>query len=165
MKAGTHVIGGVAAGAAGYSFISMPFSPDSLYGITFIASGVIGGLLPDICHPFSWIGRRLRLLSRIIHSIFGHRTVTHSFLFIAVLFLSLGMIEQSWGTPIQYGITIGAASHLLLDMLTPRGVALFYPITVNIKAPLTAKTGSIMGEGVINLLMILWIVYYGTHLT
>ncbi|MFB4164232.1 metal-dependent hydrolase [Alteribacillus sp. JSM 102045] len=165
MNAGTHTIGAAAAGTACYAFYSMPFTLDSIHGAVFIASTVAGGLIPDICQPFSWIGRRLNLISKTVNKIFGHRTFTHSLLFLVFLFLAAGAIQQDWGLSFQYGITIGAASHLLLDMLTPRGVALLYPVKFNIRAPLTTKTGSVMGEGAIAFLLMAWIVYFSTSLT
>ncbi|WP_158736369.1 metal-dependent hydrolase [Alteribacillus sp. YIM 98480] len=165
MNAGTHTIGAAAAGAACYAFYSMPFQLESIYGAIFIGSTIAGGLLPDICQPFSWIGRRLGLISKMVNKIFGHRTFTHSLLFLVFLFLASGAVQENWAAPFQYGLTIGAASHLLLDMLTPRGVALLYPAKFYIKAPLTTKTGSIMGEGVIGFLMMAWIVYFSTTMT
>ena len=41
----------------------------------------IGGLFPDIDEPQSYIGRRVPVLPRIIKYFFGHRGLTHQFLF------------------------------------------------------------------------------------
>ena len=49
-------------------------------------------------------------------------------------------------TPNYYLITIicGLLSHVILDMLTPRGVKLLYPIPISIKFPVQFKTGGLV---------------------
>ena len=103
---------------------------------------VVSSLLPDICHTGSKIGRKLKLLSLIIRLLFGHRTFTHSLLFIGIIVFLLNLIQ----TPTYYLVSIigGMASHVILDMLTPRGVKLLYPIPLTIKFPFTFKTGGLV---------------------
>ena len=89
----------------------------------------------------SKIGRKLKLLSLIIRLLFGHRTFTHSLLFIGIIVFLLNLIQ----TPTYYLVSIigGMASHVILDMLTPRG-ELLYPIPLTIKFPFTFKTGGLV---------------------
>ena len=78
----------------------------------------------------------------LVSTIFGHRTFTHSLLFLGMIGFLLILIQ----TPTYYLVTIiGAmASHVILDMLTPRGVKLLYPIPLSIKFPFTFKTGGFL---------------------
>ncbi|MGY4689959.1 metal-dependent hydrolase [Salibacterium sp. K-3] len=163
MNAGTHTIGALTAGTIVYSSPSLPLSFSGTETAVFTAAVLAGGLLPDICQPFSWIGRRIRPVSKMIQKLFGHRTITHSILFMAVIYICAGLIPYDWGSAFQYGITTGAASHLILDMMTPNGIHLLYPVKQKISFPLTAKTGSKAGEGAISFLMLCWIMYFGVH--
>ena len=36
-------------------------------------------------------------------------------------------------------IIIGLVSHVILDMITPKGVKLFYPLPFNVKTPINLK--------------------------
>lgn len=54
-----------------------------------VATVTFGSLLPDIDTPYSFIGRRCKLVSYPIYKIFGHRTITHSlFIWSLLLFIS-----------------------------------------------------------------------------
>ena len=57
------------------------FHTDIFTSISVIVLSVISSILPDICHTQSKIGRRFRLTS-FVRILFGHRTFTHSLLFI-----------------------------------------------------------------------------------
>lgn len=86
----------------------------------------LGSLLPDIDHPQSYLGRRLRILSVPINKLFGHRGFTHSIFFT----LLLGIATAPWWAvnPLFFGgLLLGYSSHLLADMTTPSGVPLLYP--------------------------------------
>lgn len=93
--------------------------------VTLALSG-IGALLPDIDTPKSALGR-IFPFSKIIEHKYGHRQITHSWIFIVlslVLFspfiLFLGFLKYT-------GIIIGVISHIMIDMANPSGVPLFYP--------------------------------------
>lgn len=125
MYARTHLVG-----AAGFAVgiihagnkVGIALAP-----IPLVAGALIGGLLPDIDTPKSYIGRKLFFISPFINKIFGHRYFFHSFLFAAII----GFIVSLCNHNIGIGITTGILSHLILDIfdLDPRsrGVALFYP--------------------------------------
>ncbi|MFC5628209.1 metal-dependent hydrolase [Aliibacillus thermotolerans] len=156
----THVLGAITAG----TFVAMNGNmPDTnvTNDIVFGGSLVVGALLPDLCSPRSWIGRRLKFTSILIQQIFGHRTFTHSLLFLLLLYYAFDVFTNSiFFVMIQYGLLIGVASHILLDMATPRGVMLFYPVKKYVRFPLTVKTGSLFGENIISILFLSWIIYF-----
>src|SRR5699024_2134058 len=140
MTGKTHMIGGLTVGAvsqyAGY------FSSDLL----FIGACVAGSILPDICHGGSKIGRKLPLLSHLIRLIFGHRTVTHSLLFMIILGALMPLTPIT--TSIISGILIGIASHLLLDAATARGIELLWPMSIKVRLPIYTHTGGIVEHAV-----------------
>ena len=88
----------------------------------------LGGLLPDIDHPESVVGRRVRLISVPLSAIFGHRGFTHSLLAVALIGLLVTQVPlygQSWWVP----ICVGYLSHILGDALSASGVPLLYPVS------------------------------------
>jgi len=151
MTGKTHIIGGITA--------SLAFAQTSNYEtVLLVGAGVVGALIPDICHGGSKIGRKLPLLSKIISSLFGHRSFTHSLLF---LFL-MGILLNSFVTneSIVAGILVGMASHYVLDMATKNGIKLLYPIKVTVRFPITTKTGGAV-EDVVFAALSLLTVYFG----
>ncbi len=78
MTGKTHIVGGIAASLA-YAQIT---NHDP---IIMLGAGIVGALLPDICHTGSKIGRKFKLLSKLISMLFGHRTFTHSLLFLVII--------------------------------------------------------------------------------
>ncbi len=80
MTGKTHLIGGVVACQAADIFLFQNEGQFSYY-----AAGLIGALIPDICHTHSKIGRRLPVLSKVVSTLFGHRTFTHSLLFLLLI--------------------------------------------------------------------------------
>lgn len=134
MLAGSHVALGAAAWIAAAPHLGRPpLDPEAL------ALAVCGGLLPDIDHPKSWVGRRLRPISDIVARVFGHRGITHSLL--AVLgcgwLLHQGVLPPRWAEP----LVAGYLSHLLGDLLTPQGLRLLWPIRGTWALPF-CRTGS-----------------------
>jgi len=91
----------------------------------------IGGLLPDLDHPKSILGRKLWFISHPLSAVVGHRGITHSLL--ATIFMLIGLTVVT-AQP-QYAayrwivapLCVGYLSHIAGDMLTPPGVPLFYP--------------------------------------
>lgn len=155
MKAATHTVGALAAGSAAIYFNGAPqaVEQDIVQAAVFIGSLMLGGLLPDICQPNSWMGRRLRATSYLVFKLVGHRTLTHSLVGTAIVFILTGLIPGLTGTVIQTGITAGVISHIFLDMLTPKGVHLFFPVRYNVRFPFGKLTGSRPGEFLIFMLL------------
>lgn len=134
MLAGSHVALGAAAWIAVAPHLGRPpLDPEAL------AIAVAGGLLPDIDHPKSWAGRRLRPISDMVAGVFGHRGITHSLL--AVLgcgwLLHQGILPTRWAEP----LVAGYFSHLLGDLLTPSGLRLLWPFRGTWALPI-CRTGS-----------------------
>ena len=94
-------------------------------------AAAIGGLLPDLDHPESVLGRRLPLVSIPLARIFGHRGMTHSLLAVAVMTTGLVAITaiHQWGLAawLLPPLIVGYLSHILGDSMTPSGVPLFWP--------------------------------------
>lgn len=123
--------------------------------------GALAGLLPDIDHPGSVLGARLRPVSLLIELVAGHRTITHTLWFcLAVALLAgwlgrLGAVLTS-GLPGSSALFLqswfwmlvaffGCASHLALDALTVSGVEPLAPFfRISLRGPL--QTGSIISE-------------------
>jgi inner membrane protein len=152
MEGKTHVVGGIAAGLLAQSLLN---TGDT--GL-FLGACAAGALLPDICHPQSKIGRKLPILSFLVSKTFGHRTFTHSLLFVALLIAASSFLNL----PISFerGIIVGVASHLLLDAMTKDGIQFLYPIHIRIRFPITIRTGGFW-EYVFLSALTLFIVYYG----
>lgn len=104
-----------------------------------LALAFVGSLLPDIDHPASWVGRRLRPVSTAISGAFGHRGITHSA--IAVVTLVLLLEHGGYTRSVTSALAVGYLSHLAADMLTPRGLRLLWPLRTTWSLPL-CHTGS-----------------------
>ncbi|AVQ35559.1 metal-dependent hydrolase [Staphylococcus kloosii] len=148
MTGKTHASCGILVGALAIEY----YKTDLFTSVTIVVLAVIASLLPDICHTQSKIGRKIRIVSFFIRLLFGHRTFTHSILFIVIIGLGLYVIQ----TPQYYFMTIitGLISHVILDMLTPKGVKLFYPIPLTVKLPITFKTGGLVDLSLASALII-----------
>lgn len=135
----THLAGGMAAGAALGTYTGHPFMGAVLGGI--------GGLMPDIDHPGSLMGRVLPFISIPISIFFKHRTITHTIWFAtatALLPLLVIFICSCSGLSVSFDyyltgayLVAGSLSHLVLDAPTNSGIAPFWPIPFRIKGPLT----------------------------
>ena len=102
-----------------------PGSVDNI--VTASVLSMLGALLPDLDSPQSSFGRLIPLLSKPLHSILGHRTITHSLLAVILLYSVLTSSVQ-WHTWAD-AICIGYFSHVIGDMLIgTNGVALFWPL-------------------------------------
>jgi inner membrane protein len=148
MMAGSHVIVGTAAWVWAAPHLGLPpFDPIA------IVLAIGGSLLPDIDHPQSWVGRRVRAISRPLAALMGHRGITHSFLAVAVCFLSLRWHGFSRG--IVAPVVVGYLSHLGADLVTSSGLRLAWPLRQRYAIPL-CNTGS-FGEPVIVACVVLWV--------
>ncbi len=118
-----HTVGAiVSAFGVGYLENKIGLQGHSLY---LYGGAVIGGLLPDIDHPDSFLGSMISPLSELIIHAVGHRTFTHSLLFAFIAGLIFSVFKIAFGV----GVLIGILSHIILDLLTPKtnGVAFLYP--------------------------------------
>ncbi|RFU65176.1 metal-dependent hydrolase [Peribacillus glennii] len=156
MKGKTHIAGGIAAGAF-YLTAGGSVPQEAL----FFASCAAGALMPDIDHKGSTIGRKIPLLDNVVSALFGHRAFTHSLLFLFLAFLLF--TKTPWAEAVEFGIWLGMASHLVLDMITVKGIKLFWPIKLDIGFPKGIKTGSALEEGFLSVLIV-FIGYCGYRL-
>jgi len=94
-------------------------------GLGAATAAAIGGLIPDIDHPQSSIGRVLFFLSIPINNRFGHRGLIHS-VFIYIVPLICGILMDM---KILQWLMIGCISHGVIDCLNKSGVRLFMPFS------------------------------------
>ena len=134
MMAGSHVALGAAAWFAVAPHLGLPAMEPVPLGLA-----IMGALLPDIDHPKSWVGKRMRPLSTIVAAVLGHRGATHSLLAVA----GCGWLLFHDGTPraIVAPVLVGYLSHLAGDLLTPRGLRLAWPFKGTWALPL-CRSGS-----------------------
>lgn len=95
-----------------------------------IALIAFGSLLPDVDHAGSTFGKAVKPISKRLR----HRGFTHSILFLIIT------------TIISPYLGMGVLTHILLDLMNPKGVELLYPHKKNYKIPLIsrfAKTDSV----------------------
>lgn len=133
MTGNTHILGGITASLAFVQFTH--YDP-----IIVVGASVFGALLPDICHTGSKIGRTFPIISKLVNIFFGHRSITHSLLFL--FFMIIIMTKYISNDSIIAGIIIGMISHYLLDMFTKKGIMLLFPLKIMIRFPITTRTGS-----------------------
>jgi|HigsolmetaAR206D_1030411.scaffolds.fasta_scaffold00003_122 inner membrane protein len=151
MKGTAHKIAGACSALVVSSWMFRGGSSDAVTVLAIgssVVGGALGGLLPDIDHPGSTLGRRVRILSKPINMLFGHRGLTHTplalFLLTYLLFVCSGWIPWEWkGYELSFcmGLITGYASHLLLDSLTLSGIPLLYPFSARTFRLARLRTG------------------------
>lgn len=91
--------------------------------ILFIAIVLFAGILPDIDHSGSKIGKRVK----IIGWLFEHRGFFHSALGIAFFTLLFYLIFNTLTYATAF--LLGYASHILIDSITDSGVMFLHPFS------------------------------------
>ncbi len=94
-------------------------------------------LFPDIDEAGSTIGKKTQPFSNIINVICGHRGVFHSLLLPCATALTLLFFQQREAA---IAVFIGYVSHLVMDMITPAGIYLFYPFSWKIRGPIPVNS-------------------------
>jgi len=123
MRLATHAAFGACLTLSAAALAGLKVTPASL-GLAVLAS-----TLPELDHERSEIGQLLKPLSKRIARRYGHRTFTHSFVALGVLGLAASPLL--WIAPeLWWGLLLGYFSHMILDVLTPKGVCLFWPSLV-----------------------------------
>jgi inner membrane protein len=137
----SHATIGAAAGAAAAAVTT----DDLLIGVLV---GGVAGLLPDVDHPGSTLGK---LLPRWWHKLTpGHRGPTHTLWWCVLAGLAVQAMANwtSGGTaPGIWGVATvaGAFSHIVCDGLTSQGVPLLHPLSrayVRLLGPFAFPAGS-----------------------
>lgn len=90
--------------------------------------GVVAGVVPDLDEHRSKFGKMFFPISFLMNKLFGHRTFTHSLLFVCIVWLVLCIFADVW---ISFVAAAGILAHILGDMLTGK-VKLFYPVDKSI---------------------------------
>ena len=130
MKAPAHI-------TAGFTFTGVlcsifDINIFSSYRTTLLC--VFCSLLPDIDTTKTIMGKTLYPFAKFINRQFGHRTITHSFLFLLLIFSSCkGLVYFNIVTNPNFTMIscFSVLSHIILDMFTVSGVPFFYPFLRN----------------------------------
>ena len=117
MLARTHLVFALLIGLLTFKYFN-------LNPILFIVITSLTSFLPDIDHPKSKIGRKIKILSYPINFIFGHRGFFHSIFVALVLSFAIWYFFGNYYIP----FLIGFVSHLIGDALTVQGVNFIYPL-------------------------------------
>lgn len=120
MRYHTHIVSSLAIGAGIASYTPVSFT------IAYAAGLALGGLLPDIDEPNSYIGRRSLGIAKQVKKAFGHRGFTHSLLAWGAITAVLLLQHFS---PFTLGLCLGYAFHVLADYCSSQGVPLLWPFS------------------------------------
>ena len=150
----SHVAVGLAAWIVAAPLLRLPLLDPAYLGLA-----VVGALLPDLDHPKSWIGRRSRPFSTALGTALGHRGFTHSA--VAVLGL-VALLQAGYHPGAVSALSIGYASHLAADILTPQGLRLTWPLRLTWRVPIY-RTGSRMEAVVVVAVMVAVGWWVATH--
>lgn len=126
MLAPTHMTGGAVAAMAYTAIVA----PDMPLHLTLCAGavGAIAALIPDIDHANSTISNKLKPISILVCLICSKRGLFHTvFLYLALWIVWLINCPQEWMHFWAILTFIGILSHLVLDIITPDGIPLFFP--------------------------------------
>ena len=135
MMAKSHAITGLATWLVVAPLLhAPPLAPSCLM------LALLGSLLPDIDHPASWVGRRVKPVSTVISRMFGHRGITHSALVVVVLAALLN--RRGYSQDSVAAVSVGYLSHLAADMLSSAGLRLAWPLPGNWALPVY-RTGTL----------------------
>lgn len=148
MRATTHAAFGFAFVIAAGTAMGVRLGP------AVAALTTLGALLPDVDTPTSLVGRTCLPLSRFLERRFGHRTITHSLLGLAVAsapVLPLGLLSPDW--PLAFAL--GYLSHLLIDCVNKSGAPLFFPSSVRAVLPRSESVRIAVGSGAETVLLVI----------
>lgn len=141
MTGKTHLITGICLG----TIVAVETYSSPIICIGVIALSAFGSLVPDVDNKKSILGSKLKIISTITNNVFGHRSITHAPLTLAILFLLflylIYKFQLFYLFPLLLGYTSGYLSHLFLDFMTKGGIPLFYPFSKKRFALTKAKTG------------------------
>lgn len=152
MTAPNHVTGGIVFTGLFCSLFSINIFANPLY----ISVTIIGSLLPDIDHTKSWIGKSVFPIAKWLSRNYGHRTITHSLMFLIALYIISLFIDRNFfpDYSISTILLFSIISHLIFDMVTVAGIPLFFPFYKNpcvlpANPDMRIRSGNIRQEGII----------------
>ncbi len=121
--------------------------------ILFMIILLFFSIFPDIDESSSKISKKLKPFSYLT-ILFGHRNIFHTLYFPIAISLLLFALNLKL---LSLAVLIGYILHLLLDILTKKGINLFYPLTKKrIKGFI--KVGSLI-ENILFIILIALIIY------
>ena len=121
--------------------------------ILFMVVLLFFSIFPDIDESSSRVAKRLKPFSYLA-VVFGHRNIFHTIYFPIAISAVLFIFDLR---ALALAVLIGYLLHLFLDLITKRGIALFYPLSKRrIKGFI--KVGSLI-ENLIFLVLIALITY------
>ncbi|GGG31686.1 membrane protein [Lysinibacillus alkalisoli] len=106
--------------------------------------GGIAGLVPDIDEPKSKLGRLVPMLAKQLKHTLGHRTFTHSLVFVLLVGVLIQWLTQN--NMMTTAAVAGLCSHIIADMLTGR-VQIFYPLPVKLGIRMNKRQAKRMDTG------------------
>lgn len=118
-----HLICGTACGAG--AALLGKFNIAECIALTAL-SGLFS-IVPDIDLPESKLGHLIKPVSKFINKSFGHRTFTHSGLWLIPFGFLIYYFRNTAYLSLFIGMFIGLFSHLISDTLTKGGVPWFWP--------------------------------------
>ncbi|MFT8352725.1 metal-dependent hydrolase [Clostridium saccharoperbutylacetonicum] len=159
MNGKAHLAAGLVTGVAYANFIGVDYTQMPI--LTIVSAASIGAWLPDIDIKNSSINHLIKrflvitpflivaakffsyritietlmvvILALIVFRLSKHRSLSHSLLGLIITFF---VFQFSGITDFKFIIdpfALGFVSHIFLDMLTPEGVELFFPVRKHIK--------------------------------
>jgi inner membrane protein len=125
----THIITGIACGtlAAAHGYIE----PTVLNALAI----TIACVLPDIDKRGTTVSKKVILP---FHILFKHRGFTHSIVGGSLFIFMMNLYDENLWMP----LVLGLLAHIIPDMLTSKGIKLFWPMQKSFKFPFTCSTGS-----------------------
>ena len=129
MTGTNHIAGGIVITGLFASFHDI----NIFENVAYISTTIGCCLLPDIDHRKSIMGKMFHPIAVYLDQHFGHRTITHSFLFLGIIIALVAFIEHLLSNSFVFTtITLFALlSHYILDMITVQGIPLLYPFKRN----------------------------------
>jgi len=121
MRWNSHLVFGLLFGLMWISF----FGVSNKY--LFMGFVLFASLLPDVDHPESKIGKKIKPISWLISKVFGHRGVFHS-IFPAIGIYLLFIYVFGWRIA-GVGLCVGFMSHLISDAFTLEGINFLHPVS------------------------------------
>ncbi len=116
----THLTAGFLLGL----FLMQAWKPENQ--VLFMLLILLGSALPDVDHPESKIGRKVKIGAML----FEHRGFFHSLF--AALFLFLLLVYYITGSGVGvylYAVTAGYLIHIISDAFTKEGIMPFHPLS------------------------------------
>jgi len=110
-----------------YAFSYLVCSIAGISPSTALVTSLVG-LLPDIDHPESMVGRLFPFVSKRIMQKYGHRTITHS-IFAIVAIGVVSLLTMFVGGSFSLALILSFSSHIFIDLFNRAGVKLLAPFS------------------------------------